>query len=73
MLGGLQFRALHRELVQSGKMSNCDFHDAVLKENSMPVAMVRALLTQQELSRDGLPAWKFYEFDGAVTGAGGSK
>jgi uncharacterized protein (DUF885 family) len=29
MIGGLQFRALHREMVRSKKMSNRDFHDAV--------------------------------------------
>ena len=28
LLGGLQLRALHRELVESGKMTDRDFHDA---------------------------------------------
>jgi uncharacterized protein (DUF885 family) len=59
MLGGLQFRALHKELVQSGKMTNREFHDAVLKENSIPVEMVRALLTNQQLGRDFRSQWKF--------------
>lgn len=59
MLGGLQFRALHKELVQSGKMSNLQFHDKILKENSMPVEMVRALLTNQSLSENFTTKWKF--------------
>ncbi|MEW6207457.1 MAG: DUF885 family protein [Acidobacteriota bacterium] len=60
MLGGLQFRALHRELVESGKMTNRRFHDTILKNNSIPVEMTRAILTGQKLPRDYKPAWKFY-------------
>jgi uncharacterized protein (DUF885 family) len=59
MLGGLQFRALHKELVQSGKMSNVNFHDRILKENCMPVAMVRALLLNQKLTENYSASWKF--------------
>jgi uncharacterized protein (DUF885 family) len=60
MLGGLQIRALHEELVKSGKMSNREFHDAVLKENSIPIEMVRASLTHQPLTENFEPRWKFY-------------
>src|SRR5262249_22823125 len=60
LLGGLQLRALHHELVDSGKMSERTFHDAILKENSIPIEMVRASLTQQKLTRDFVSAWKFY-------------
>lgn len=60
MLGGLQFYALHRELVGSGRMTNRAFHDAILKENRMPVEMVRAILTRQQLTRDFRTGWKFY-------------
>ncbi|HWQ33092.1 MAG TPA: DUF885 family protein [Blastocatellia bacterium] len=62
MLGGLQFYALHRELVDSGKMTNRAFHDAILKENRIPVEMVRAILTRQKLTRDYTANWKFYNF-----------
>lgn len=61
LLGGLQLRALHRELVDSGKMTNRAFHDAVLKENRIPIEMVRADLTKQKLTRDFVSGWKFYE------------
>jgi hypothetical protein len=60
MLGGLQFRALRKELVESGKMSNREFHDSILKLNSMPVEMVRASLTGQSIARDYTPRWRFY-------------
>ncbi|HSE98772.1 MAG TPA: DUF885 family protein [Blastocatellia bacterium] len=60
MLGGLQFYALHRDLVKSGKMANRDFHDAILKEGRIPVEMVRAILTKQKLTRDFKTSWKFY-------------
>ena len=61
MLGALQFYALHKELVGSGKMSNRDFHDAILKENSIPVELIRADLTNQPLTRDYKPSWRFYD------------
>jgi uncharacterized protein (DUF885 family) len=60
MLGALQFRSLRRELVDTGKMTERDFHDAILKLNSMPVEMVRASLIQQPLTRSFTSNWKFY-------------
>jgi uncharacterized protein (DUF885 family) len=59
MMGGLQFRALHQELVKSGRMTDRAFHDAVLATNSMPVEMVRAVLTNQRLAQDHAPSWRF--------------
>jgi len=60
-IGALQFRALHHELVDSGKMTNRQFHDAVLKLNSMPVEMIRASLRNEKLPRDYVAQWKFYD------------
>jgi hypothetical protein len=60
LLGGMQIHALHKELVDSGKMTNRAFHDAILKENRMPIEMVRAILTKQRLTRDFKSSWKFY-------------
>jgi uncharacterized protein (DUF885 family) len=59
MMGGLQFRALHQELVGSGRVTDRAFHDAVLRSGSMPVEMVRALLTGAPLTRDHRPQWRF--------------
>jgi uncharacterized protein (DUF885 family) len=59
MLGGLQFRALHAELVGSGRMSNRDFHDAILQGGSIPVELVRARLMNTPLTRDYAAQWRF--------------
>lgn len=61
MMGGLQFYQLHRDLVGTKKMTDRDFHDAILKEGSIPVEMVRAILTKQKITRDQKPSWKFYD------------
>jgi uncharacterized protein (DUF885 family) len=63
MMGALQFYALKNEVVGTGKMNYKQFHDAVLKENSMPVEMVRAILTGQKLSSDFKSQWRFYSID----------
>lgn len=59
MLGGLQIRALHRELVGGGRMSNREFHDAILQGGRMPIEMVRARLMGAPLSREYRAKWKF--------------
>ncbi|MGA8041807.1 MAG: DUF885 family protein [Terracidiphilus sp.] len=60
LLGALQFRALHAELVDSKKMTDLQFHDAILHENSMPIELLRADLEHQHLTRDFQSSWKFY-------------
>jgi uncharacterized protein (DUF885 family) len=63
MIGGLQFRALHKELVQSGEMSERDFHDAILKGGEMPVSVVRSRLKQETIDQNLPATWKFYDFN----------
>jgi uncharacterized protein (DUF885 family) len=58
LVGAKQFWALRHELVGE-KMTDRAFHDTILKENHMPVEMVRAALTGQKLTRDYTPGWKF--------------
>ena len=60
LLGGLQIRALRRELVETGKMTNRQFHDAILQENRIPIEMMRAALTGAMIKVDFKPSWKFY-------------
>jgi uncharacterized protein (DUF885 family) len=60
MMGGLQFYNLHRELVDTKKMSDREFHDRILHEGSIPVEMVRAILVNSKLVRDQQPNWRFY-------------
>ena len=59
LIGAKQFYALHHELVDSGKMKNREYHDWVYKENRIPVEMVRAILTNQKLTRDFKTSWRF--------------
>ncbi len=60
MIGGLQFYNLHRELVDSKKMTDREFHDAILREGPIPVEMVRAILTKQKMTKDHKANWRFY-------------
>jgi Bacterial protein of unknown function (DUF885) len=59
MLGGLQLRALYKELVMSKKMTDREFHDTVLQGGPMPIAMVRARLANVKLTREGAAPWRF--------------
>lgn len=59
MIGGLQFRALHHELVDAGKMTNKQFHDAILHQGPIPLEMVRAELEKLPLKKDFVAGWKF--------------
>jgi uncharacterized protein (DUF885 family) len=59
MLGGLQIRAMYRELVETGKIPERDFHDAILQQNSIPIEMIRARFTQQALTPEFKSSWRF--------------
>ncbi|HEY6806221.1 MAG TPA: DUF885 family protein [Pyrinomonadaceae bacterium] len=60
LIGGLQQYAMHHELVDSGKMTNRQYNDALLKESRIPIEMIRASITKQKLTRDFVTNWKFY-------------
>lgn len=62
MIGGLQLLSISDEMVGSGKMTYKEFHDRVIKENYMPMEMLRAILTNQNLNPDHQSSWKFYKF-----------
>ena len=59
MIGGLQLMALHRELVDSGRMTDRDFHDAILQGGSMPIEMHRARLLGEAPTWPFRPEWGF--------------
>jgi hypothetical protein len=59
MVGGLQFYGLKKELVASGKLTEKEFHDRILHEGSIPVDMIRAILTNQKLKEDYKTSWRF--------------
>lgn len=59
MIGAKQFIALRKEFVESGKMAEKDFHDAILRNGNIPIEMTRALLSGQEMPKDFKTAWRF--------------
>jgi uncharacterized protein (DUF885 family) len=59
MMGALQLRELHKELVTSGKMTDMQFHDSIMQGGSMPIEMVRAHVEQTLLPKDFKAAWRF--------------
>ena len=61
LLGGLQLYALHKEVVGAGKMTDREFHDAVLRENRMPVELIRCSLTGQKVTREYTSSWRAFE------------
>jgi uncharacterized protein (DUF885 family) len=61
LIGGLQQYAMHKDLVDSGKMTNRAYNDALLKENRIPIEMLRAAITNQKLTRDFVTNWRFYD------------
>jgi uncharacterized protein (DUF885 family) len=65
MLGGLQILALHRELVVSGRMSEREFHDALLRCGPIPVALARVSLLKTALPGDAYPVPPPWRFDSA--------
>ncbi len=59
MLGGLQLRALHDELVVHGNWSEKSFHDAVLRQNSIPIEYLRQALLDTPLPKEFPVSWHF--------------
>jgi hypothetical protein len=46
--------------VDSGKMNNRVFHDALYRGGNIPVEMIRVAISGQKVSRDYQSSWKFY-------------
>ena len=61
MIGGLQQMAIKKELVDTKKMTIKQFNDALLHENSMPIEMLRAIITNQPLTKNFKTQWRFYK------------
>ena len=58
MIGGLQFYALRNELLEKG-WTEKEFHDRVMKEHMMPVAVLRLLLEDKDIPKNYKANWKF--------------
>lgn len=62
MIGGMQIHALYKDLVDTGEMSDREFHDTILQNGSIPIRMVKAILTNESLHRDDIPGWDFADY-----------
>lgn len=58
MIGGLQFFALQKEMVNRG-WTEKQYHDAALKEGPIPVEMLRALMRGDAIEKDYETQWDF--------------
>lgn len=63
MLGALQLWKLRETVVDSGNLSEKEFHDAVLKTGVLSIEMVKALILNDKLDKGFKTKWKFYDFE----------
>ena len=61
MLGALQIYSLRKEVLESGWMTEKEFHDRVMQENNIPIEMLRASILEQKVTPDFKTSWRFYE------------
>ncbi|KAK1572772.1 X-Pro dipeptidyl-peptidase [Colletotrichum navitas] len=61
MLGALQLQGLREEILTKGLMGEKELHDRILKANTMPIELLRALLLNQSLTPEQTSKWRFYE------------
>jgi len=59
MLGALQLWQMRRELVDTAKIPEKDFHDQILQMGNMPWAIVRNYMNGEPIAKEPKP-WKFY-------------
>lgn len=62
LLGAFQIRELQRELVSDPvgpKWKLKSFHDAVMRENNLPIELLRATFRQEKLKVDQKAKWRF--------------
>lgn len=62
MIGGMQFYALYKDLVDTEEMTAVEFHDTILKNGSIPVRMVKSILTDEDLQKDQIEDWNFADY-----------
>ncbi|KAF4999559.1 hypothetical protein FDECE_11480 [Fusarium decemcellulare] len=60
MIGALQMMELRKEVLNLEKYTEKEFHDCVLRANTMPIELLRALLLGLDLSPDYKATWRFY-------------
>jgi hypothetical protein len=59
MLGAMQIGELADRWTTQNRGSLKEFYDAVLRQNSMPIASLEAILFDTEVNADQCPMWHF--------------
>lgn len=60
MIGGIQFQVLSREMRGHGRTFR-EFHDEVMRQNNIPLELLRMYMLQMPLSKDFTTRWRFAE------------
>jgi|LSQX01.3.fsa_nt_gb uncharacterized protein (DUF885 family) len=60
MIGGIQFQVLSREMRGHGRTFR-EFHDEVMRQNNIPIELLRMYLLQAPLTKDFSTSWRFAE------------
>ncbi len=61
MIGALEIYSLRKEMVESGKMPEKEFHDLIMTQNAMPIEILRAKVTGKPLDKNHKASWKFLD------------
>ncbi len=61
MVGGLQFYALKAEMVDNGNLTEKEFHDFIMTQNTLPIELIRARIKGETLSKDHRTSWRFLD------------
>lgn len=61
MIGALEIYSLRKEMVDSGKMPEKQFHDLIMTQNAMPIEILRAKVTGKPLDKNHKASWRFLD------------
>lgn len=61
MIGALEIYSMRKELVDSGKMPEKQFHDLILTQNAMPIEILRAKVSGKPLDKNHKASWRFLD------------
>lgn len=59
MTGGLQVKALKKACVDSGRMTLKEFHDAFIRQNNIPIELMRVRFLEMDIPEDYSTEWIF--------------
>jgi uncharacterized protein (DUF885 family) len=61
MIGALEIYSMRKEIVDSGKMPEKQFHDLIMTQNAMPIEILRSRVTGKPLDKNHKASWRFLD------------